>query len=147
MEMLALSIRQPWAYLIAHGFKDIENRNWPTKVRGKILIHASAGMTKDECRECFSHVQKILPSERVDILRAAGLSYPMLKKDQMGGFVGTVDIVDCVKESSSPWFFGSYGFTLANAKPFPLVPAKGRLGFFKVTDQAVFDWAETYGAL
>jgi hypothetical protein len=38
---LALSIRQPWCFAILHGGKDIENRDWPTKVRGRVLIHAS----------------------------------------------------------------------------------------------------------
>lgn len=40
--MKALSIKQPWASLIAQGIKDIENRTWKTKFRGRIFIHASA---------------------------------------------------------------------------------------------------------
>lgn len=43
--MKALSIRQPWAWLILHGGKDIENRSWNTNFRGRFLIHAAAGMT------------------------------------------------------------------------------------------------------
>ena len=39
--MKALSIRQPWAWLILHGGKDIENRTWATKLRGRVLIHAA----------------------------------------------------------------------------------------------------------
>ena len=39
--MKALTIKQPWAYLIIHGGKDIENRTWRTKYRGRILIHAA----------------------------------------------------------------------------------------------------------
>src|SRR5437016_10859136 len=38
--MKALSVRQPWAWLIVNGHKDIENRSWQTKFRGKLLIHA-----------------------------------------------------------------------------------------------------------
>ncbi|MCP4687042.1 MAG: ASCH domain-containing protein, partial [Desulfobacterales bacterium] len=38
--MKALSIRQPWAWLIANGYKDIENRSWRTSFRGEFLIHA-----------------------------------------------------------------------------------------------------------
>ena len=41
-----LSIRQPWAWLILHGGKDVENRNWATKVRGRVLIHAGSTMTR-----------------------------------------------------------------------------------------------------
>ena len=42
--MKAISIKQPWAYLIAAGIKDIENRTWkcPQKYIGeRVLIHAS----------------------------------------------------------------------------------------------------------
>jgi len=52
---------------------------------------------------------------------------------QCGGIVGEVDIVDCVTESESPWFFGDYGFVLANPKPMPLQPCKGALKFFDPT--------------
>ena len=37
--MKAISIRQPWAWLIVHGYQDVENRTWSTKHRGPILIH------------------------------------------------------------------------------------------------------------
>lgn len=39
--MKTITIKQPWAWLIASGIKDIENRTWPTKFRGRVLIHAS----------------------------------------------------------------------------------------------------------
>jgi hypothetical protein len=37
----ALSLKQPWAALLASGRKTIEVRNWPTVRRGRILIHAA----------------------------------------------------------------------------------------------------------
>lgn len=37
----ALSLRQPWAWAVVHGYKDVENRSWSTKHRGPLLIHAS----------------------------------------------------------------------------------------------------------
>ena len=39
--MKVLSVRQPWAWLIAIGCKTIENRTWSRNYRGRILIHAS----------------------------------------------------------------------------------------------------------
>jgi len=39
-----LVIRQPWAWLIVHGYKDIENRTWKTRYRGALLIQASANL-------------------------------------------------------------------------------------------------------
>ncbi len=49
--MKALSIRQPWAWLVANGHKDIENRDWATNFRGRFLIHAAKSMTRDEYEE------------------------------------------------------------------------------------------------
>jgi hypothetical protein len=43
--MKAITIRQPWAGLIACGLKTIETRNWKTKHRGSLAIHA--GKTVD----------------------------------------------------------------------------------------------------
>ena len=38
----AISIKQPWSFLIASGIKDVENRTWQTKFRGRVLLHAGA---------------------------------------------------------------------------------------------------------
>mgnify|MGYP001499275894 CR=1 FL=1 len=40
--MKAISLRQPWASLVAIGAKQIETRSWFTSYRGPIAIHASA---------------------------------------------------------------------------------------------------------
>jgi hypothetical protein len=40
-EIRALTIRQPWAALIAHDDKRVENRTWGTAWRGQLLIHAA----------------------------------------------------------------------------------------------------------
>ncbi len=40
----AISIRQPWAWLVVNGYKDIENRDWKTDYRGRILIHVGRQM-------------------------------------------------------------------------------------------------------
>ncbi len=41
MSIKALSIKQPWASLIAWGDKTVEWRSWATKYRGPLFIHAS----------------------------------------------------------------------------------------------------------
>lgn len=118
--MRALSIRQPWAWLILHAGKDIENRDWSTSYRGPILIHASKGMTIDEYEDAadfaFFHCGVESMEQREALPR--------------GGIVGIADIVDCVTESESPWFVGRFGFVLRNARPLPFLPFKGQLGFF-----------------
>ena len=49
MHAKCLSVRQPWAWLIVHGHKPLENRSWATSYRGPLLIHAAKGMTRAEC--------------------------------------------------------------------------------------------------
>lgn len=39
--MKCISVKQPWANLIASGKKTIETRTWNTNYRGKILIASS----------------------------------------------------------------------------------------------------------
>ena len=122
-----LSIRQPWAWLIAHGWKNIENRTWPTGYRGRFLIHAAKGMTRAEYDACLLFVM----STGMTIWQAL----PMFDSPQLcrGGIVGEAELVDCVTHHGSEWFTGPYGFVLDNAKPLPFTPCRGALGFFRVT--------------
>ena len=41
MIIKALSVKQPWATMIAQGFKYIETRTWDTKYRGDLLISST----------------------------------------------------------------------------------------------------------
>ncbi|AZD84962.1 hypothetical protein C4K14_2128 [Pseudomonas chlororaphis subsp. aureofaciens] len=126
--MKALSIRQPWAWLIIHGGKDIENRSWHTKHRGRFLVHAAKGMTSREwvAASDFCIAQGIhdtpfdMPSDD-DLLR--------------GGIIGSVELVDSLDTSDSPWYMGQKGFLLRDPKPLPFIPLKGRLGFFEAPSE------------
>lgn len=44
--MKVITIKQPFASLIANGIKEYEFRTWKTKYRGKLLIQASKGVDK-----------------------------------------------------------------------------------------------------
>ena len=119
--MKALSVRNPWALAIMLG-KDIENRDWPTRLRGRIAIHASASMTRYEF------------DDALDFMRAIGFTFPLSfeqTKEANGKVLGTVDLVDCVRHSESPWFQGPYGFVLRDPQPFsPQIRVRGALGFW-----------------
>lgn len=132
--MKALSIRQPWAWLIVNGYKDIENRSWNTKYRGQVLIHASSAKPSIEDRNAVIDIllknrlyDVDLPSCNVFDVPENWPGHPGIER---GGIVGYATITDCVDSSPSPWFFGPVGFQLTGAKPLPFVPMKGRLSFF-----------------
>ena len=105
--MKIISIKQPWAWLIVHGKKDVENRSWPTKYRGPILVHAPA---------------------KPDRIAKHGLIVDFASLDR-GGIVGITEIVDCVTTHPSKWFTNAgYAFVLRNSRPLPFIPCNGALG-------------------
>ncbi len=116
--MKALSIRQPWADAIIWHGKDVENRSWPTQYRGPVLIHAAKKWGPEE-RANLRWVEDATATKLEDV------ACPLL-----GGIIGRAEIVDCVSEWGSKWFFGPYGFVLKNAEPLDFRPCRGALGFF-----------------
>lgn len=125
MMAFALSVRQPWAWLIVNGFKNVENRTWRTQYRGPLVIHASALMTRREYRLAKEFAGNI------------GVTVPGERKLERGGVVGAACLTDCVEQHSSPWFIGPVGFVLEAAEATKFVPAKGRLGLFMVDVSAM----------
>ena len=112
---VALSIQQPYAWAILYAGKDIENREWFTHFRGRVLIHVGKRYDiqgSDFIRNMF-HIT--IPSDL-----------------PLGGVIGSVEIVDCVTQSKSKWFFGKHGFVLSNPQKMDFFPCRGQLGFFKV---------------
>lgn len=119
--MKALSIRQPWAWLIVFGHKDIENRTWPTRMRGRIQVHASGGMTRQEYDDAVAFAAQADPP----------VLLPPFDTLQRGGIIGQVTITDCVSQSKSPWFVGPFGFVLTDPIQVPFKKCPGMLGFFE----------------
>jgi len=120
----ALSVRQPWAWLIVHGYKDVENRVWSTAYRGPVLIHASKGLTRREYDECT-----LFMAHRPEL---AHIILPGFGQLERGGIVGRANVLDCVEWSASPWFVGPYGFVLGERAALPFRECKGALGLFQV---------------
>jgi hypothetical protein len=121
---LALSVRQPWAWAIMHAGKEIENRDWrPTDPglhqRVLVAVHVSKTMTRAYYAEAADVMRQGL-----DIICPPAIDLPR------GGIICTVEIVDLVRRSSSPWFWGPFGFVLRNPQPTSFGAAAGTLGFF-----------------
>jgi hypothetical protein len=132
---IALSVRQPWAWAIIYGGKDIENRG-PVAVRKggmktrRIAIHAPKGMTRDEYEFSSIFMEKI------------GVTCPPAIELKRGGIIGSVDVTAIVTKSTSPWWMGPRGLVLANAAPCEFIPCGGQLGYFQWerNDAVQVDW-------
>lgn len=147
----AISIKQPWAYLICAGIKDVENRTWPLpkKYKGeRIFIHAS-GKTDKEPYMLFSDDQiNCIGDHRImDVIGSYGMT---------SAIIGHVDIVDCVINYDSIWAEQSdmfrrthsagivsnppiYNWVLANPVLFdkPILNVKGKLSFWDCSEYLI----------
>ena len=138
--MRALSIKQPWAWLICNSYKDIENRNWKigrNPRHGQYSSRDIANFTINLPERVYVHASKQhdMTQETADFLSSIGFIIYPDQWDTMsfGAIIGEVDIIDCVTESNSIWFVGKYGFVLANPKLYDKpIPYRGQLGFFEV---------------
>ncbi|WP_379142413.1 ASCH domain-containing protein [Paenibacillus sp. sgz500992] len=132
--MRCLTIRQPWATLVALGEKSFETRSWRTAYRGEIAIHAGLKIDKAVClREPFRSV-----------LARHGLTADNLPA---GAIVATGSLINCYEVTAgmaeegwpygSEYIFGDYregrfAWELTGVTPLEdNIPAKGRLGFWE----------------
>lgn len=114
----ALSIKQPWAWLIVNGYKDVENRSRRTHHRGPLLIHA--GLDKSQFND----------DEAEYIKTKYGVDIPT--EIELGGIVGVADLVGCSETHASPWFVkGNFAWELTNPRRLAFRPCRGALGLFK----------------
>lgn len=119
-----LSIQQPWAWLILFGGKDVENRSWPTKYRGKFYIHASRKFDHESYDDIIDLKSIYLSPE---------MSFPKPPQFPRGGIVGIVELVDCIRKAESKWAdSNSWNFILKNAQEIDFCPLRGELGFFNL---------------
>jgi len=121
--MKTITVKQPWAWFIVQGFKDVENRTWSTRIRGRVLIHAAASPEPDM-------------DEIRDIWNAEIPECPIPDNLPLGGIGGSVEIVGCVRDSQSDWAVpGQYHWLLQDAEPLAFKAARGKLGFWEFDEK------------
>ena len=135
--MKAISIKQPWAYLICSGIKDVENRNWkcPQKYIGqRILIHASAKPTvKGNCISCWM-TEDQYKFITLNISSGKRLNDICFLEHYSSAIIGSVKIVDCVVNHPSVWAEkGVFNWVLSEPILYenPIENVKGKLSFWE----------------
>ena len=124
--MKVITIKQPFATLIAEGLKQYEFRTWKTKYRGEILIHAGKGIDKKAMKR-YEHLN---------------LEYPS------GCIIAKVNLTDCIEindenrkmlENKNPLIYSNiiknkewkgYGFKLENIEKIKPVKINGKLSLW-----------------
>lgn len=121
-----LSLWQPWASVMLLGPKDLENRPWPTKYRGPILVHAAKNTTDDN-PVVHAEIQELWPEWN----RVRHEHPPVF-----GAIVGIARVTGCAPRErfkGNAWAWGPYCHVwedrCAFAEP---VPYRGAQGIFNV---------------
>jgi activating signal cointegrator 1 len=107
VNLTCLSIQQPFASAILTGQKAEECRSWRTSHRGPLAVHAGRRVRAEAFADYPNFSAGRVPTGRV---------------------LGVVDVVDCLEDVYAGWVW-----LLASPRWLkePL-PAKGRLGLFKI---------------
>lgn len=93
----AISIRQPWPWLITMGYKPVENRTWATHWRGPVGIHSSMTSTRDDYDDCVAFLLSH------SSLRHIVDALPKPEDLPRGGIVGKAHLVACTRAHESPF--------------------------------------------
>ena len=112
----ALSIKQPWLWMIGMGYKTIETRLWSTSYTGDLLLNASKNL-------CNPFSGRIVDRSAM-IVRIAGCR-PMVTNDQ--------DAARCVI------YDGAYSFFFKDIRHINPFPVKGELGFYNVQMRLIYN--------
>jgi hypothetical protein len=108
----ALSVKQPWANLLASGKKTIETRLWPTNYRGPLLIVSSK-------------TPKIHPAGYALAIAELVDCRPMTKSDESAAC--------CAR------YLGAYAWVMDKIRKIPIFPVRGKLGLYDVSIPADTD--------
>jgi len=124
--MKVLTIKQPFATLIAEGIKQYEFRTWRTKYRGQLLIHAGKGIDK----------------KAIEKYKKYNLEYPS------SCIIAKVTLTDCIKideeakiilKEKNEFVYSNainsendnlYGFKLENVEKIDPIVINGKLGLW-----------------
>jgi len=101
--MRVLTVRQPWAWAIIHGGKDVENRsrNIAGDYRGPLAIHAGAHFNATEIHTALEQFPPLNPESRERLIAIGAL--PRLGGDPLhvGAIIGVVDLTGVHHDSDS----------------------------------------------
>lgn len=129
--MKTLTLKQPWATLVAEGYKEYEFRTWKTSYRGPLYIHAGKGVDKEALKQ-WEHLNLEYPTGM--ILAKCELVDCILVDDQLKKKLKQKDSLvyqNIIKKAGQP----KYAFKLEKVKKVKPIPASGKLSFWEYKEK------------
>ena len=134
--MKVLTIKQPFATLIAEGYKEYEFRTWKTKFRGEFLIHAGKSIDK-KAMERYKHLNLEYPTG--SILASANLVDCVYVDEEMADILAKKDpLVYYGIIHKKEW--DGHGFQLSNIRKIKPIFINGKLSFWEYEGEV--EWNE-----
>lgn len=141
-DLRAITVRQPWAWAIAHGGKTIENRSRGTSYRGPLLIHAGAGWSArgdsdPRVLDAWTTLGHPITAGRVSM---APRLVPLAKVIAVAQLVDSHPDADCCRpwgeseyaENGGHVVRGIHHLVLEDVRPLrEPIPARGSLGLWR----------------
>lgn len=124
--MKVITVKQPYASLIAAGIKEYEFRTWKTKYRGEILIHAGKSIDKHAMKRFNKYKLEypvgciIAKGNLTDCIKIDAEARQMLKEKNL--------LVYSNKIKHTEW--NGYGFKIENVKKIDPILTNGKLGLW-----------------
>ncbi len=139
-DLRALTVKDPWATLIAIGAKQIETRSYRTRYRGPISIHSSKAFRREDQEFCSqepvcSALERAGIYSPTDMPRGAVIAVAeIVACDQVLGGQDSQEMIPPEPERSFGFYSpGRWMWRLANvrrlAEP---VPSRGLLGLWRL---------------
>ena len=140
--MKAISIKQPFAGLIATGQKTLETRTWSTDYRGPLLI--CAGAKSHDLFECYE-----VETGTLLLLNDSARSAFSIDKKIAWTFGQALCVVDLVgvrsfkkgnameNDACVDWYQGAFAWELENPRLIEPFDVKGKLRLFEVDESLI----------
>lgn len=129
--MKVITIREPFATLIAEGYKEYEFRTWKTKYRGEILIHAGKGIDRAAMKKfaflnlTYSPGKIIAKANITDCIKIDDEARKMFEtKNDNQIYDGVIDAPD----------WDGYGFKLENVQKVKPIEVNGKLSIWEYNE-------------
>lgn len=127
--MKVITIKQPWASLIAEGYKEYEFRTWKTKYRGDILIHAGKSIDQKAMKR-YEHLNLDYPTGC--IIAKATITDCIYVDNHMVALLKEKDPLvyhSIIKHANKEW--NGYSFQLENIKKIDPIYVNGKLSLWE----------------
>lgn len=125
--MKVITIKQPFATLIAQGLKEYEFRTWRTNYRGEILIHAGKTIDKDAMKR-YEYLNLDYPTgciiAKANLTDCVYVDSDLKKELERKDKIVYYGIINSTKDE--------YGFKLDNIEKIEPIKINGKLGIWNL---------------